>query len=82
MSAVPVCIAGRYDTDWKIIEGNREIYNEAVLCPVAVARRVHEARLHQCMCGGLHGPVPGWVRETLRNRPGPGLRLPPPARTK
>ena len=74
--SVPVCILGVIDYGYGCIEANRETYDESVLCPAAVERRVRDARLHQCQCGGFHGPVPQWVRDTLRDRPGPGLRYP------
>lgn len=72
---VPVCILGVLDTGWGGIEANREIYDETVMCPEGVMRRVRHARMFQCQCGAFHGVVPKWVRETLRDRPGPGLRV-------
>lgn len=74
---VPVCILGVLDTEWGGLEANRETFDESVMCPKGVQRRVSQALLYRCTCGRFHGVVPKWVEKTLRDRPGPGLRLPP-----
>jgi hypothetical protein len=66
---VPVCILGAYDTEWKIMAANREIYDESVMCPKGVERRIRDAREFQCGCGAFHGVVPKWVRKTISGAP-------------